>query len=220
MSQRPHTVSGILFDMDGVLVDSNPVHKRVIKQFCAGHGTSISDDFFLENISGRKNSEWIPMAFPDKSADEIERMADEKEELFREVFDPAAAATPGLIRFLEALRGDAIPMVLATSAPGENAVFVLDRLGIADFFDAVLHSDHVTEGKPHPEIYIKAARALDLSPGSCVVFEDSIAGVAAGLGAGARVVGVTGTHTREELGNCQMVIDDFKDIVPDDLRCL
>jgi beta-phosphoglucomutase len=214
MIQSSPTVTGILFDMDGVLVNSNPIHKKVIEQFCAGYGHAISDSFFLKEISGRKNSEWIPLVFPCNDAGEIEQLAHEKEKLFREVFDPVAAATPGLLLFLEALRDNNVPMAVATSAPEANAVFILERLGITGYFDEVLHSDHVNEGKPHPEIYIKAAKTLGLEPGSCVVFEDSVAGVAAGLRAGARVVGVTGTHTREELSDCHRVIADFNEITP------
>ncbi len=217
MKYNKQAETGVLFDMDGVLVNSNPVHKQVIRQFCAEYGITISENFFLENISGRKNSEWIPLVFPGKTIGEIDRLADEKEQLFRNTFDPAAAVTPGLLSFLKELQNRQAPMAVATSAPEENAVFILERLGITGFFDAVLHSGHVTEGKPHPEIYIKAARALGLTPGACVVFEDSVAGVAAGRRAGARVVGLAGTHTPEELDGCHMVIRDFRELTPDEV---
>lgn len=211
---------GILFDMDGVLVDSNPVHKEVIRAFCSRHGKTISESFFLENISGRTNREWIPLVFPDKSIPEIDRLADEKEQLFRESFHPVAAVTPGLLPFIKELRSNRIPMAVATSAPEENAVFILEELRITHCFDAVLHAAHVSKGKPHPEIYIKSSRAIGLEPGQCIVFEDSVAGVTAGRKAGARVIGVTGTHTREELGACIKVIATFEEIAFADLMQL
>ncbi len=217
MSAGRHSGLGILFDMDGVLVDSNPVHKRVIQDFCSRHGKEVSGPYFLEHISGRTNKEWISHLFPDKSDREIVLLADEKEQLFRETFDPAAAALPGLHPFLRELKDHRIPMAVATSAPEKNADFILEGLGITAFFDAVLHSDHVTSGKPHPEIYIKSARAIGLATGQCVVFEDSVAGVAAARKAGARVIGVTGTHTREELRNCDRIIAGFGEITLADL---
>ncbi len=211
---------GILFDMDGVLVDSNPVHKEVIRTFCSRHGKNISESFFLENISGRTNREWIPLVFPDKPIRETDRLADEKEQLFRETFDPAAAVTSGLLPFIKELRSNRIPMAVATSAPEENAVFILEHLRITPYFDAVLHAAHVSRGKPHPEIYIKSARAIGLEPGQCIVFEDSVAGVTAGRKAGARVIGVTGTHTREAFGDCSKVIASFEEIAFSDLMQL
>ncbi len=211
---------GILFDMDGVLGDSNPVHKKVIRAFCSRHGIKISESFFLENISGRTNREWLPLVFPDRSIREIDRLADEKEQLFRETFDPAAAVTPGLLPFIKELRSNRIPMAVATSAPEENAVFILEHLRIIPCFDAVLHAAHVSKGKPHPDIYIKSASAIGLEPGHCIVFEDSVAGVTAGRKAGARVIGVTGTHTREELSACIKVIASFEEIAFADLMQL
>lgn len=211
---------GVLFDMDGVLVDSNPVHKEVIRAYCSRRGKNITESFFLENISGRTNREWIPLVFPDKTIEEIDRMADEKEQLFRETFDPSGAVIPGLLPFIKELRSNGIPMAVATSAPEENAVFVLEDLRLTPFFDAVLHAAHVSRGKPHPEIYIKSARAIGLEPGRCVVFEDSIAGVTAGIKAGARVIGVTGTHSREEFSHCSRVISSFEEIAFSDLSQL
>ena len=217
MAHENQNKPGVLFDMDGVLVDSNPVHKELIRTFCSRYGKRISESFFLESISGRTNREWIPLVFPEKTIEDVDRLADEKEQLFRETFEPAAAVTPGLLPFLKELRSNRIPMAVATSAPEENAVFILNHLRITPFFDAVLHAAHVARGKPHPEIYIKSSRAIGLEPAQCVVFEDSVAGVTAGRKAGARVIGVTGTHTREEFGACSKVIASFEEIAFSDL---
>ncbi|HBX65996.1 MAG TPA: hypothetical protein DEG32_07480 [Balneolaceae bacterium] len=130
--------------------------------------------------------------------------------MFRDVFDPEEHKVSGIIDFLDRLREHDIKMVVATSAPAENADHILKGLGIEDYFDAVLNSSHVTKSKPDPEPYLKAAKAVNVSPKDCVVFEDSISGVQSGLSAGAMVVGVATTHSHQELQSCQLVVNDFE----------
>lgn len=212
--------SGFIFDMDGVIVHSNPAHKKAIQIFCEKYNLDVSDTILENKVYGRTNKEWIPEVFGDISPDKLKKLADEKEQLFRDIFTPEEHAVPGIHAFLEQLRELGLPLAVATSAPVENADYILSRLSIASFFSAVLDASHVTVGKPDPEIYIKASKALDKKPGQCVVFEDSIAGVQAGLEAGARVIGVTTTHSEEELRSCHQVISDFEGLRPRKLLTL
>ena len=103
------------------------------------------------------------------------------------------------MEFLEKVKGAGIPMAIATSAPRANVDFTLVHTHIERFFSTILDDSFVTVGKPNPEIYLKSAAALGFPPEHCVVFEDSLSGVKAGKGAGCKVVGVTTTHSREEL---------------------
>ena len=202
-------ISAVIFDMDGVIVHSNPIHKTTINEFCTKHGLVVSDEELREKVYGRTNQDWIPAVFGDISQEKIEELADEKEQMFRDVFDPKEHMVPGIVVFLKKLKEKGIKMVVATSAPAENAVHILEGLDITDYFDAVLNSSHVTKSKPDPEPYLKAAKAVDVQPKDCIVFEDSISGVQSGLGAGAKVVGVATTHTHDELSDCQLVINNF-----------
>src|SRR5690606_38857303 len=102
----------------------------------------------------------------------------------------------------------------STSAPRSNVDFVLDKTGITSFFDTILDQADVTRGKPDPEIYQKAARAVDLDPGHCIVFEDSLSGIQAAKAAGCKVVGVTTTHTAAEMQLVDLVIDNFTGLDP------
>ncbi|MEX0681477.1 MAG: HAD family phosphatase [Balneolales bacterium] len=212
-----NTNFGVIFDMDGVLVHSNPAHKKAIKIFCDNHQLNVTDTFLENRVYGRTNKEWIPELFGDLPDEEIQRLADDKEALFRRNFDPVAECIPGLTGFLDVLKANGIKTMVATSAPGENADFILDALNIRSYFDSVLDSSHVDKGKPEPEVYLKAASALQLPPDRCFVIEDSIAGVEAGIRAGAKVIGVTSTHTAREFEKCVKVIDDFTDLSVDDL---
>lgn len=207
--------TGVIFDMDGVIVHSNPAHKEAIQIFCRKFKIDISDQILENKVYGRTNKEWIPELFGDISVERMQKLADEKEQLFRDIFAPEEHVVKGIHTFLETLKSYEIPMAVATSAPGENAEYILSRLSISDYFSIVLDSSHVTTGKPDPEVYIMASNALGKQPENCVVFEDSVSGVQAGRNAGSRVVGVTTTHTPEELESCDLIIDDFTELSPE-----
>ncbi|MDZ7692598.1 MAG: HAD family phosphatase [Balneolaceae bacterium] len=208
---------GVLFDMDGVIVHSNPAHKEAINIFCDKHDIAIDEQYMKSSIYGRANKEWIPKIFGDISEERMQELADEKEQIFRDLFDPDEMKVPGIIEFLDHLKEEQIKVVVATSAPGANADFILNELAIYDYFDAVLDSSHVTHSKPHPEAYINAAEAIDLTPQQCIVIEDSVSGIKSGLAAGAVVIGVATTHTHEELSSCHLVIDNFEAFTLDHL---
>lgn len=211
---------GVLFDMDGVIVHSNPAHKKAIHIFCEKHDIAIDEQYLKRSIYGRANKEWIPKIFGDISDERLKELADEKEQIFRDLFDPEEMKVPGVIEFVDKLKEAGFKIVVATSAPGENADFILNHLQIAEKFDAVFDSSHVTNTKPHPEPYINAAKAIGMEPEECVVIEDSVSGVKSGLASGARVVGVTTTHTPEEMDSCHLVIDDFTSLSINDLARL
>lgn len=205
-------IFGVIFDMDGVLVASNPFHKEAIKQFCSKHQKETTEEFLKERVYGRTNKEWIPEVFGEISEEDAEELAEEKEGMFRELFDPEISVIAGLFDFLETLHQFGIKCVVATSAPKENADYILSELGIEKYFATVLDSSDVDRGKPEPEIYVKAAASIGFPPDRCIVFEDSLAGVEAGIRAGAKVIGVTSTHSAGELSNCDKVIADFNEI--------
>ncbi|MEX2640058.1 MAG: HAD family phosphatase [Balneolales bacterium] len=211
---------GVLFDMDGVIVHSNPTHKEALRIFFEKYDKDISESFLQNHVYGRTNKDWLPAVFGEIPPEVSNRLAREKEEIFRQIFDPAAHAVPGVTGYLRRLKQKEIKIVVATSAPVENANFILSGLSIEDCFDAVLDSSWVDKGKPEPEIYYKASRAIGYPPEQCVVFEDSISGVQAGLRAGSKVIGLTTTHSAEELKNCHMVIDDFRELTPEALSSL
>jgi len=211
---------GAVFDMDGVIVHSNPVHKETIKDFCIKYKQNVTDPFLEERVWGRTNKEWIPEVFGVISEEYCNELADEKEKMFRDRFDPKSAVIPGIVSFLEKLRNESIPAIVATSAPSENADFILSELQITDYFKDVLDSSDVDKGKPEPEVYLKAANRLGLPPAKCIVFEDSLAGVEAGVRAGSKVVGVSSTHSDEELSDCSLVISNFKELKIETLKRL
>ena len=211
----------VLFDMDGVIVDSNPHHKLAFQAFLKKYNRSLTDDELKTHVYGRTNQEGMPYIFGRTlAAAELAALADEKEALFRKLYRADIRPVAGLVPFLQALKGRRVPMAVGTSAPSANLDFVLDSLDIRSYFDALLDSTFVSRGKPDPEIYLKAAAELGMPPSQCIVIEDSLAGVQAGLDAGAKVVGITTTHTAEELANTHLVIQNFEGLTVDQLEAL
>jgi HAD superfamily hydrolase (TIGR01509 family) len=195
--------------MDGVIVDSNPYHKRALQQFCKKYGQHLSEEQLREKIYGRRNQDWLTNVFGKLDPDKLKKYADEKEALFRELYESDIKPVTGLPEFLKKMDQQGVPRAIATSAPAENVTFTLQKTQTGPFFKTILDDSFVTRGKPDPEIYIKTAKALNFEPKNCVVFEDSLAGVQSAKSAGCKVVGLTTTHSRDELSGTDLIIDNF-----------
>ena len=203
---------GVIFDMDGVIVDSNPYHKIALNQFCTKYGYRLSEEDLLKKIYGRTNKEWIPNLFGNISESQLRDYADEKETLFRELYKNDIKPVKGLVRFLDMLNEHSISRSIGTSAPRANVDFTLSETGREKYFSVILDEAFVSKGKPNPEIYIKSSQALGLPASQCIVIEDSLSGIKAGKAAGAKVIGITTTHTAEEMAETDLVIDDFESL--------
>lgn len=203
-----NTPKALIFDMDGVVVDSNGVHRNAWIEFNARHGIATTETM-LGRMYGKRNDEIVRDFFgPHLTSDEIFAHGAAKEALYREMIAPGVkeALVPGIREFLEAHRH--LPIALATNAEGANAELVLDATGLRHFFRFLIDGHQVQHAKPHPEIYLLAAKLLAIDPSECVVFEDSYAGVAAGLAAGMQVIGIQTTH--HELSGTVFAVPDFQ----------
>lgn len=203
----------VIFDMDGVIVDSNPTHTIALRKFFEQHGYNLTDEELKTGVYGRSNKDWLPELFGDSlTTEEYKKLADEKEALFRELFTLIIKPLKGLIYFLDVLVDNKITRAIATSAPTANVDFVLEKTGIKKYFDVILDESDIKKGKPDPEIYLKTATAIQFPPEKCIVFEDSLPGVESAKQAGCKVVGVTTTHSRDEFLGTDLVIDNFEHI--------
>lgn len=203
--------------MDGVIIDSNPFHKISLKQFCKKYGYDLTEEQLREKIYGRTNKDWIVNVFGPLDEQRLRAYGEEKEALFREIYQNDIKPVDGLVDFLQKLETLRLPRAIATSAPRANVDFTLSKTGTGKYFPVILDESFVSKGKPDPEIYLKTAAALKFEPANCIVFEDSLSGVKAGKSAGCKVVGITTTHTREELHETDLVIDDFTNLDPQEL---
>jgi len=205
----------VIFDMDGVIVDTNPYHKISLRQFCEKYGYHLNEEDLIHKIYGRTNNEWIRTIFGPLPKERILELGEEKEAMFRAIYKDAINPLSGLINFLQGLEEKRIPKAIGTSAPRSNVDFILEHTRLTKYFTTILDQSDVEHGKPDPEIYLKVAKRLGFSPQQCVVFEDSLSGVESAQRAGARVVGVTTTHSAEELAHTNLVIPDFRGLTPE-----
>lgn len=206
---RPAAVRALIFDMDGVVVDSNPLHRAAWLEYNRRHGIETTEAM-QARMYGKRNDEIVRDFFGASLADaDIVRHGADKERLYREMLSPrlSEALVPGLRDFLAKHRD--LPLALATNAEPANVDFVLDGAQLRDFFRVIVDGHQVARPKPHPEIYLLAADLLGVRPEFCVVFEDSHTGVEAGLGAGMRVIGVSTMH--QELPGVALQVANFHD---------
>jgi beta-phosphoglucomutase len=194
-------MKAVIFDMDGVIVDTNPHHRIAWRNYYERYGKTLSDADFVEHVSGKHNDDILGHLFAEKTltTEESKQLAYEKEALFRELYRPVITPVAGLIPFLKALKSANILTAVATSAPVENLDFVMDALGIRAYFDALLNESMVSHPKPDPEIYQKAMALLGVEPTDSIIFEDSMTGIQAAKASGATVVGIATTQSPDEL---------------------
>jgi len=197
----------LVFDLDGVIVDSNPVHEEAWRLYMARFGADL-DQPAMQRMYGLRNDEIVRDFFGrPMTEEEIAAHGAAKEALYRELMKDQLELrlVPGIREFLNAHR--TTPMALATNAEPANAEFVLGRAGLRQFFRVIVDGHQVRRPKPNPEIYLLTSRLLGISPRNCIVFEDSCWGVEAARAAGARVVALTTTHAK--LHHADLSISNF-----------
>jgi beta-phosphoglucomutase len=211
-------IRGVVFDMDGVIVDSHPSHRTAWKQFLQSIGRPRTDseiDFILD---GRKREEILRHFLGELSPEEIRDYGNRKDQMLREL-GSQSQPIDGAIEFLVELRQAGVAMGLATSAARNRVEATLSELGIKDYFDAIVTGDDVPIGKPDPSIYRLAAARLQESPMQLLAFEDAVSGVQAAVSAGLRCVGVASGPRVEQLraAGAELVISDFNSLSMSDL---
>lgn len=212
-------LEAVIFDLDGTLLDNNGFHLSSWKEYLRRLGMNVSDEDYKANISGRTNHDATEHVFNKKmTKEEAATYYLQKEKIYREMYAPFIKPVKGLIGLLNELQKNEIVMAIATSGIQVNIDFMFEHVPIERYFQKVINSTHISKGKPDPEIFIVTANALNVEPGNCIVFEDSTAGVEAAKAAGMKVVALTTTHQREELASANLVIDDYDQIIYEQLH--
>ena len=195
---KPGTAA-VVFDMDGVLIDSGVHHREAWQALLADLGVESPPDAWRLTI-GRPAEEAVPLLLGrELDAADAHRLAERKREHYARLARRGMLAIPGVADFVAGLARKAVPRAVATTASRRDVESLLAEVGLRVHFDVVVAAEDVRWGKPDPEVYLSAAGKLGLPPAACVVFEDSLVGIQAARRAGMRVVGVTTAHVADEL---------------------
>jgi HAD superfamily hydrolase (TIGR01509 family) len=209
-----------LLDLDGTLIDSMPHHHAAWAAWHARRRLPLDADAFFRATAGRTNAEILAEMFPSCSPDEVNAMADEKEALYREIASRSLALIPGAERFVAASRAAGIHLAVCTASTPENMALAFARFPIDRWVQTIVSPADGLRGKPHPDIFLEAARRLGVAPADCVVFEDAPLGVEAARRAGMRAVGLATTLPADAFAgfpNLLACAADFTSLAPDAL---
>ena len=215
-----HIIQAVIWDMDGVIVDTGTYHFKSWHYVFKKQGINFTELDF-QHIFGQRNDGIIKQYIGrDISQKEIDDIAQDKEENYRKLASGNLKPFPGVVKLLKSLKENGIKSAIASSAPLENIRLILKETGIEDYFQAIVYGREVSEGKPSPQIYLKAAEKLGVEPHNCVVIEDAVAGVQGARKANMLCLAVTNTHAREGLSGANMVVDSLSGMGLKDLNNL
>ena len=203
----------VIFDMDGVICHTNPFHSQAFKIFFEKRNLFPSEEDFAAHMYG-KNNGYILSHFLGRKieGEELLQLEDEKESLFREIYQHHVEPIFGFLDFFHDLKKRGVKTGVATSAPFANLELIGTSLDLFPHLESALASEHVSKHKPDPEVYLKSAQNLEFDPRDCVVFEDSFSGIMAAKNAGMKVVGVLSSHKKTDLPPCEFYIQDYFDL--------
>jgi len=215
-------LEAIIFDLNGTIVDDGPYHDQAWRAYAKKLGFEVSAEEFKQNMWGKNNEAILTYLFK-KTLDKafIEKHAEDKEALYRQIYGPHLKEIAGLTDLLKALKTKGIKRAVATSAPLKNLNFVLNGLNIREYFEVIVDDSQILNSKPHPEVFLTAAKQMKVKPENCVVFEDSLFGFQSARSAGMQVVGITTAFSNAELQKLgiTLAIENFTEIsLPDIIR--
>ena len=210
----------VIFDLDGVIVDTKAAHFASFAQLGEEAGYVITPEQFKQ-VFGRRNNDIFPLLYRHELPPaEIERLAERKEEIFRDMIRGQVSALPGVGALLPALRAAGFHLAIGTSTPRANVELILDELHFCRYFSVIVSAEDVTRGKPDPQVFLLAAERLHVPPAHCVVVEDAVAGVEAALAGGMKALAVTTNHPRAALSHATRVVDSLAEMAPADFTVL
>ena len=201
----------IVFDLDGTLTNTDPLHFRIFQQMLGERGISVDEAVYQRQISGRTNEAIVKDFFPFFSDREILQFSEEKEQRFRHLAQSQIEPMPGLMALLDWIEHHHLRTAIVTNAPRLNAEFMLHGLQLSDRFEFVVLGEDLPRAKPDPLPYETAISRLNLLPQEVLVFEDSPSGIRAAIAAHIPTIGIASTHNPQKLMalGIELAVSDF-----------
>ncbi len=185
------SAGAFLFDLDGTLIDSMPLHHESWRRWFAELGQPFDETGFFEATAGRTNAEILADLLPLRSLAERTALAERKEAIYRELALTSLRLVDGFAAFHRDARAAGLALTICTAAPPENMALAFSRFGLDRMVDVITSPADGLRGKPHPDIFAAAARRLGVPAQQCTVFEDAPLGIEAARRAGMRAVALT-----------------------------
>ncbi|KAL4585990.1 hypothetical protein LXL04_010619 [Taraxacum kok-saghyz] len=210
-------LEAILFDIDGTLCDSDPLHyyafRDMLQEIGFNDGSPIDEEFFINNISGKHNEELCRVLLPDWEFQKAMNFMVDKEALFRRLAAEQLEPISGLDNLCKWVEDQGLKRAAVTNAPKSNAELLISMLKLNDFFEVIVLAEECARAKPFPDPYLKALNALKVSPNHTFVFEDSVSGIKAANGAGMAAVGMATRNPEKMLldAGATLVIKDYSE---------
>jgi beta-phosphoglucomutase family hydrolase len=208
-------MKGVIFDWDGVVIDSSAQHERSWELLAEEIGKPLPEGHFLKGF-GKKNNVIIPELLNwSQDPAEISALGERKEELYRELVRASGVhILPGARELLSALIDAGIPRSVGSSTPRSNLDAIFAATGLGALFDAVVCGDDVKNGKPAPDVFLLAASKLGLAPEDCLVIEDAHVGIQAARSAGMLVLAVATTNPLADLQYADAAVQSLSEVTP------
>jgi beta-phosphoglucomutase family hydrolase len=208
------SLRAVIFDFDGVLADTVPLHFRSFHELFAAEGVDFTFDDYQEFANGAPRARTIRTVMGDDlDPEKFESLMRRKEEIVLELADrEGIGAIPGAIDLVRAFKKHGLRLGMASSS--RTAVLFLEKMGAAPLFDGTTDASEVPKAKPDPDVFLRTAEKIAVDPQHCLVVEDSVFGVQAGRAAGMKVLGVTTTTTAHALRDADWVVETFEGLEP------
>ncbi|MFX1316007.1 MAG: HAD family hydrolase [Promethearchaeota archaeon] len=208
---------GVIFDMDGVLVDTGPIHFESWVKMANEIGKKFTKDFFNQTFGEQSVPITRKLVGSKIEQHLVEKWANLKEQYFREMIKDKLHPLPGVLDLIKDLKTNNFKMAVGSSGPPENVELTLTSLKIKEFFDVVISAAEVEKSKPEPDVFLIAAEKLGINPENCVVIEDAPVGITAGKRAGMKVIALRTTHCNMELLGADLVVPNLSFIKLNDI---
>jgi len=204
-------IKAAIFDMDGVIVDSEPMHIEAEKRILLKYGVEISADELRTYTGTTAESEFADLIRKYGLKTTVDRLFREKEAVLFDLLEGRTEPTKGVIKLIKSQKQHGLKLAIASSGHRKLVHYFLRKLKIVSLFDSIVCAEDITRSKPDPEIFLKAAKNLSLDPAECVVIEDSTLGVTAAKSAGMKCIAFRNPNSgNQDLSKADLIIDDFR----------
>lgn len=205
-------LKGAIFDLDGVIVDTVPLHFASWRYlFTDVHGISFTQEDYDERVDGKPRLDSIHLLLPHLNAEQVHEASETKQRRYLELLNekniPQFASSITLIKELHAKN-----IILGGASSSKNAKYILEKIGLLPLFSTVTSGFDLTHGKPHPEIFLKTAKNLNLAIDECIVFEDALAGVQSAKAGGFICIGIDRNNKPDNYIGADLVVKDLSEV--------